>query len=591
MQSLSITLRSIGRIFGILKKAHPKAFVFSIVLLLLIPVPGYLNVVYLNKLITSLSAIEIEKSKQYSLILIATFLLANIISFFRSRNNSQLLVLGYHEFEKSNVELLQKHSLQTIEQPEFKKLHTQLMREGNTFRLVVRGLQTLTGSILRLFGWGSIFALTPWPVLVMTLFGILGYAFVTKRVYTTETEIQHLRNDSMLRMSYYYSKLAQLNIQASIRTNQLSKPFEQRHTDTSLSIRNDIIQKRFKTIRLETFADLVVPISIALGLFILIPQLENQTITAAIIITFITAYTRFWDNVMNVKGAIIDLAMAIPFLITYDQLNLLPIESTGMVKIPQNKPLTIELEDVSFQYPNTENAVLKGVNLTIQQGDQLALIGLNGAGKSTLIKLLTGLYHPTNGRILINGIDLRKANIEHYRKMMSYMDQHVPLYDDKIRHQIHYGQLESPLDQNRLDKALHTSGFNEILQELPRGLDTHAGRQYALKEDHPIELSGGQNQLLAIARTLYRDAKLYIFDEPTSAVDAMKEEQFFNRLPEALEGKTVLFISHRFSTVRRAKRIIVLSGGSIVEDGTHDELMKKEGLYHELFTLQAKAYT
>jgi ABC-type multidrug transport system fused ATPase/permease subunit len=170
------------------------------------------------------------------------------------------------------------------------------------------------------------------------------------------------------------------------------------------------------------------------------------------------------------------------------------------------------------------------------------------------------------------------------------MGQDAPYYSDTATEQIWYGDREEKLDKQHLDESIEASGFDEIVTELPRGLQTYVGKHYAMPEDQAIELSGGQNQILTIARTLYRDARIYVFDEPTSAVDAEKEESFFSRLPETLAGKAIIFVSHRFSTLRRAKRILVLEEGRLIEDGTHEELLELKGRYAELFTLQAKNY-
>jgi ATP-binding cassette subfamily B protein len=141
-----------------------------------------------------------------------------------------------------------------------------------------------------------------------------------------------------------------------------------------------------------------------------------------------------------------------------------------------------------------------------------------------------------------------------------------------------------------MEAAVAVRGLGEVVSSLPRGLDTVVGRRYSLPEDEAIELSGGQKQIVTIARTVYRRARVYVFDEPTSAVDAEKEESFFAALPKTLEGKTLLFVSHRFSTLRRAKRILVIDAGRLIEDGSHEELLVKQGRYAELFTLQAKMY-
>lgn len=277
------------------------------------------------------------------------------------------------------------------------------------------------------------------------------------------------------------------------------------------------------------------------------------------------------------------------FIVIFKNFFSIPSIKDSGVK-PSAQPLRICFEDVWFHYPASEQNVLRGVNLDFSEGDHIALIGLNGAGKSTLLKLLMGVYEPTKGRITVNGVDLAKIRPSAWRKTLAVLQQDPPRFDDTLHNQIVYGDFKEKLSQKRLARALKTSGFGPMAEEMPDGLATHAGKQFAMPEDNAIELSGGQNQILAIARTLYRDARIYIFDEPTSAVDAEKEERFFEALPKAFQGKAIIFVSHRFSTLRRAKRILVMDGGRIIEDGSHEELMYKKGRYAELFTLQAKMY-
>jgi ATP-binding cassette subfamily B protein len=255
-----------------------------------------------------------------------------------------------------------------------------------------------------------------------------------------------------------------------------------------------------------------------------------------------------------------------------------------------NQAIKVEFKDVYFRYPGSDTDVLKGITFSFEEGDRLALVGLNGAGKSTLLKLLMGVYEPTRGQILINGVSLKEIKPGAWRRVMAVMGQEPAFYSDTGTEQVWYGDRDEKFNEADIAHSIDASGFREIAEVLPKGMDTVVGKGYAMPEDNAIELSGGQNQILTIARTLYRNARIYIFDEPTSAVDAEKEESFFARLPEALAGKAIIFVSHRFSTLRRAKRILVLEEGRLIEDGTHEELLEVRGRYAELFTLQAKNY-
>lgn len=266
----------------------------------------------------------------------------------------------------------------------------------------------------------------------------------------------------------------------------------------------------------------------------------------------------------------------------------LPTREDGVRHLPR-QPLRIEFDHVSFSYPDQAKPVLKDVSLALREGEYVALVGLNAAGKSTFLKLLAGIYRPTSGKILINGVPIEDVRSDDWVKALAYMNQDTPHFDDTVESIIRYGNPTVPWGA-RAKQVLRVSGFDEVVKGLEKGAKTHVGRSFGMPEDKPIELSGGQRQLLMIAQTLYRKARVLILDEPTSAVDAEKEDAFFSKLPEAVEGRLAVVVSHRFSVLRRAERILVMDDGKIIEDGSHDELVSKEGRYAELFTLQAKMY-
>ncbi|MFO0764829.1 MAG: ABC transporter ATP-binding protein [Patescibacteria group bacterium] len=580
---------AIKDIYTVTYTSNPRVFAMAMLLLLVIPFTMAGSVTVTNNLVVAITH-KSDDIALWSWALIGIYVFMYTMGYIRSRNGVRLVIFSLHQFEHRAIEHLAKLPMSTIENPSFRKLHGQYTRDFYTIRTVIQTVQGTIGNLFRVVGWGSVLLLVPPATVVLSLIGMALYGLVAYMTFKTEAEIQEIRSEKVLRSDYFRTRLMLVTLQATLRTNQLSKPFVEKWDVISKAVRQELLERRLKVRTYNYVADLFEPISLGVGLLSLLPSYLSGHVEAASALTFLALYPRLWDNVVSVMANISDMSASVPFMLTYNAFHSIPEENCGTRSIP-NKPLSITFENVSFGYPGNNKPVLTDINFTFSQGDQLALIGLNGAGKSTLLKLLIGLYHPTSGRILVNGIDLREADPSQWHKQLAYMDQAVPHFDDTLSEQIRYGNYAKPLDKKRLTSALFASGFDEIANEYPHGLETHAGRQYASKNDHPVELSGGQNQILTIARTLYRDAKLYIFDEPTSAVDALKEEQFFNRLPQALEGKTTLFISHRFSTVRRAKRIIVLSDGMIIEDGSHDELMKEDGLYAQLFNTQAKAYT
>ncbi|NYI88331.1 ATP-binding cassette subfamily B protein [Amycolatopsis endophytica] len=246
----------------------------------------------------------------------------------------------------------------------------------------------------------------------------------------------------------------------------------------------------------------------------------------------------------------------------------------------------IEFQDVSFSYPGSEEKALDGVSFEIRPGETVAVVGRNGAGKSTLFKLLCRLYDPTEGRILLDGVDLREFDPDELRTRISAMFQDYVTYQGTAAENIGLGQLSAVDDRERISDSAARAGVASRISRLPRGYDSPLGRWF----DQGVSLSGGEWQKIALARAFMRDAPILILDEPTSALDAAAEHDLFARLRALAEGRTTLYISHRFSTVRQAEKILLLDQGRLAEEGTHEELMSTGGDYAALFTLQAAAY-
>jgi ATP-binding cassette, subfamily B, bacterial len=246
----------------------------------------------------------------------------------------------------------------------------------------------------------------------------------------------------------------------------------------------------------------------------------------------------------------------------------------------------IEFREVGFRYPDSEEWALRGVNLIIRPGEKIALVGHNGAGKTTLIKLLSRLYDPTEGSILIDDIDIRDLDPLELQQRIGVIFQDFVRYHLPVRENIGFGQIDAMDDVERIAAAARKSGAQEVVEELPEGYETMLGRWF--HDGH--ELSLGQWQKIALARAFMRDAEILVLDEPTASVDARTEYEIFQNFKALTEGKMAILISHRFSTVRMADRIAVIEEGRIAELGTHDELLRREGTYADLFSMQAEGY-
>lgn len=245
----------------------------------------------------------------------------------------------------------------------------------------------------------------------------------------------------------------------------------------------------------------------------------------------------------------------------------------------------IEFKNVSFIYPNSSKLVLKNINLKIVKGENVAFVGHNGAGKTTLIKLLLRFYDPTEGKILINGIDLKKINLDSWYKQIGILFQDFAKYFFTLKENIYVGAIERAQNIDKIKQALELAKGEELLS-LPKGLNQILGRWF---EDGQ-EISIGQWQKVAIARALFRNPNLLILDEPTSNIDPQAEAEIFDNLTKTYKEKNLIFISHRFSTVREANKIYVLDKGEIIESGSHNQLLKNNGLYAKFFKIQKRGY-
>ncbi|WP_228852784.1 ABC transporter ATP-binding protein [Aegicerativicinus sediminis] len=256
------------------------------------------------------------------------------------------------------------------------------------------------------------------------------------------------------------------------------------------------------------------------------------------------------------------------------------------VPLPEEITIGFEFRNVHFTYPNSDVEILKDINFRIKAGEKMAFVGQNGAGKTTLTKLLLRFYEPTKGQILLDNIPITKFNKAAYQQYFGVIFQDFFRYEFTLKENIAVGNIAEVNNQEKIENAAELSLAKEVVDEMKQGYDQQLGKRFY----KGIELSGGQWQKVALARAYMKDAKVLILDEPTSALDAKAEKDVFERFIGLTENKTSIIISHRFSTVRQADRILVLDEGSVLELGTHKQLMDSNQLYAQLFTMQAEGY-
>lgn len=314
-------------------------------------------------------------------------------------------------------------------------------------------------------------------------------------------------------------------------------------------------------------------------------------ITIGEVTKYISAITLLQSQVSTLFALLISINTQNSYLDSYNELMDMKnekYEGTLPVEKRFDNEYELEFRDVSFHYPNNDRLVLKNVSFRLKQGQKLAIVGANGAGKTTFIKLLCRLYDPTEGEILLNGIDIRKYDYDEYIRLFSIVFQDYKIFSFSVAENV----AASPaFDKDRVIKSLQEAGIFERVLNMKNGIDSRLLKDQQDGDEEGIEISGGEKQKIALARALFRDAPLVILDEPTSALDPIAEQDIYMRFNDMVADKTAVFISHRMSSCRFCDEIVVFDEGRIVQNGTHDSLVADVGgIYHRMWEAQAQYY-
>lgn len=424
------------------------------------------------------------------------------------------------------------------------------------------------------------------------LIGILAVGVIWTNVYQNKKEVMYRqsRAENDRKLEYLYHTMTEYTYAKEIRINRadgiLLSKYEE-IADKQLKNLNTLIRKK---VRAESLGKLISAVELVAvyGFFTFQVFRGNNSLAEYIVLVpavtlCLNAVVSLFSNIGYVKNNFV----AVDFLQKYEQTvreHSVVRDSCLLADKPVNYAGHITFEHVSFHYPESEKMILKDVSFTIRAGKKTAIVGLNGAGKSTLISLILRLYQPTEGRILIDGVDINSIPYDTYISHFGVVLQDFALFAYSIKENITF---DSETDEERMEQVIAESGLDRVIKTLPKGTDTPL---YKDLEDDGIELSGGNAQRLALARALYQSGSIVVLDEPTSAFDPIAEYEFFQQLHHLAAEKTTIFISHRLSSTVFCDHILVLAEGRIIEQGNHDELMQQEGEYQKLFHLQAQFY-
>ncbi|MFT4145629.1 MAG: ABC transporter ATP-binding protein [Mobilitalea sp.] len=453
---------------------------------------------------------------------------------------------------------------------------------GRTFE----NSSTIISEIIKLFGLGYLLTVLNPLILVV----ILGIVFFNSTIFK---KIERLRDEDNQKsitdnraFSYFLRLTSDFTYGKDIRLYQAAPFLLKRlwHYMDNLyriySKQNTLIGKYMG----------ISKVNIQLQVVIIYGYLAYQVIKNKISLGSLTMYASaagsFGASVMSLINAFIEVNQLCSYLELFVRFEEIPTGDTKGIPDPiQTADYTIEFKNVSFRYPGSNIDTLKNVSIIIPPAQKLSIVGLNGAGKTTFIKLLFKLYEPTEGQILLGGIDIKEYTPEEYRKNISVVFQDFKLLAYTIRENI---TLDQAAEENRIISNLEKAGFSEDLDKFENNINTIIYKGF---DKDGVELSGGQAQKIAIARALYKDAPIVILDEPTAALDPISEYEVFNSFNQLIYGKTAIYISHRLSSTRFSDKIAVFHDGTISEYGTHSNLLLNNSLYAQMFQTQAKYYT
>jgi ATP-binding cassette subfamily B protein len=448
-------------------------------------------------------------------------------------------------------------------------------------RLVQQAITTITLSI-------SIMLFSPWLMLLLVA-GVIP-AFLGESHFALLGYAKNFRQTPVRRQLDYLRVLGGSKEAAKeLKLFGLRKFLLGRFTGLS----DEIYRENVALSRIKLIAGSLLSIIGTAGYYSAYVFVIWRTVTGSLSIgtlTFLTgAIQQASSNIQQIfstLAAIGDQALFLTDLLAFFEMKPTIRSKPNALVAPRPIVRGVEFRNVTFQYPGNSRRVLDQINFQLHPGERLALIGENGEGKTTIVKLMTRLYDPTEGQVLLDGIDLREYDLEDLHREIGVIFQDFMRYEMTARENIAVGRIEEIGNQPLLQEAAHKSMADTVIGRLPGIYDQMLGRRF----EQGVDLSGGEWQKVALARAYLRDAQLLILDEPTAALDARSEFEVFRRFSELTTGKMALFISHRFSTVRSADRILVLANGKIAEEGTHDELSRLGGRYAEMFEMQASSY-
>lgn len=599
-KNLKLLLSNGKWVYKILYRIAPRDFILSIlitVLLAAIPtISAFFAAIVLDEVIsiaagnfTSITDAVISSNiPLYLSILILTEVVTNVLSRLESYINSRFNI--YH-FTKLRQEFNQKVSnldIQHFENPKvsniIRKVEDNIWKVRSFFQDSTSFITKLTITVIS----GAVsLHISPLITVIIVVLSIPD-TFLLSQFMTRLWDFINSTTEKRRRWWWLNSALTYEGNMPEHKTQNSNNFIYKIYAKLGITLAQEelvINRKRFYNSTIGMFLGIIKLILVPVYL---IGKLISKDVTVGQYTFYQGRLFAFSSNINSIFVSIIsmiDLSSYISFIKELHELE--PAIKSGTQKIDTEKPPLIEIKNLSFKYPRSKNFVLKNINMKINAGQEIAIVGQNGAGKTTLIKLILRFYDPTEGEILVNGIPLKTLSLESYYKLFGALFQDYNTYHSlSIKDNIAIGRPDTKPDMKKIIEAAHKADAEEFIEKLEHKYDQLLSKQFT----GGTKLSKGQWQKVALARMFYRDTPVLILDEPTASIDAEAEYKIFKRIYKFIEGKTVIIISHRFSTVRNANKIYVLDEGKIIESGSHKELIKLNGSYAKAFNLQAKGY-
>lgn len=482
--------------------------------------------------------------------------------------------------------------LASYDRPEFyEKLENASREAGNRPIQILQSTFSIVSTIITIVSYivilWAISPIAPWIIIAVSIpTAIISFVYRRKNfLYIV------LRSKDRRKLSYYKDILTNKDMVKEIRMYGLSDEFIKRYDDTFKNyykgLRKIYIEEGVWNIIISIVSSIVNCVLFALiarGVVSGDTPIGNYSLYTGALLSIASGVNTFITTTATIFEGTLFIDNLIVFM---NEKQTIVSNLENPLHINRHSKHTIELKDVTFRYPGTDRDVIKNISCTFGEGETIVLVGLNGAGKTTLIKLLTRLYDPTSGEILLDGHNIKEYSVEELYSIFGIIFQDFGKYAATVKENIAFSDINNPIDDDKVKKSAKESAADEYIMRLSKQYDTPLMRFF---EEDGIEPSIGQWQKLSVARAFYSDSDILILDEPTASLDALAEQEIYDQFDSLRHDKMTIFVSHRLSSATKADKILVLERGELIEEGNHTELMKLKGKYYELFSTQAKRY-